>query len=366
MHRSAVAGPVVALLFALSLVPAVARGDPTHVHGDFLLFPTVEFVARGHDRPPTLSATDGNARVDVLATHFQGQFKFLAEAELGTDDSEIERLQVGWEFVPNTTVWIGRYHQPASAWNIDHHHGQYLQTAITRPALEDWEDEGGIVPQHILGAVADTRIPTPSGGGLIGFLAAGFAPSVGDRQLEAISVLHRDEDPHRLSFSGRLAWAPDFVGSDELGFLVGKHEIVIERDSEALMGVRGYADFREFGFYAHWHLGSWRALGAVFRFDVDYPESPAAGSDLFWAGYLQLERSLGDVVTVFAREENSSGLDSARWLRVQNREFPISREALGVRWDVFRRNALKIEVARPKTTFGSTAELRLQWSAALP
>ncbi len=60
------------------------------------------------------------------------------------DERDLERLQFGFEFVPETVLWVGRFHQPASAWNTEHHHGHYLQTAITRPLETGGTLAGGI------------------------------------------------------------------------------------------------------------------------------------------------------------------------------------------------------------------------------
>src|SRR5262252_557191 len=48
----------------------------------------------------------------------------------------------------------------------EHHHGRYLQTSITRPAIERWEDENGIIPQHIAGVLFDSRFPLGDLGGM--------------------------------------------------------------------------------------------------------------------------------------------------------------------------------------------------------
>ena len=55
---------------------------------------------------------------------------------------------------------FGRFHQPGSAWNNELHHGHYLQTAITRPAIEAWEDEEGLIPQHLVGTLLESRRPS--------------------------------------------------------------------------------------------------------------------------------------------------------------------------------------------------------------
>ena len=62
--------------------------------------------------------------------------RLFGEYLVSSVEHDLERFQIGYELVPDTLIWAGRFHQPASAWNVEHHHGRYLQTSITRPAVE--------------------------------------------------------------------------------------------------------------------------------------------------------------------------------------------------------------------------------------
>jgi hypothetical protein len=42
-------------------------------------------------------------------------------------------------------------------WRVAAEGFRYLQTAISRPAIENWEDEEGLIPQHITGAPVESR-----------------------------------------------------------------------------------------------------------------------------------------------------------------------------------------------------------------
>ena len=75
-------------------------------------------------------------------------------------------------------LWLGSFHQSGSAWDLGHYDSRYLQTAITRPAIENWEDEEGLMPQHIAGAPVDSRRPLGSESGLQIDGGIGASPSV--------------------------------------------------------------------------------------------------------------------------------------------------------------------------------------------
>ena len=134
-----------------------AKAAP-HMHqhdSDLLFFVSGEAVGRSGQEQRNDDQYDALGRADVLFAHNKGRWRVLAETVVSTEEVDVERLQFGFEAGESTLLWVGRFHQPASAWNTEHHHGQYLQTAITRPSIELWEDEGGLIPQHLVGALLE-------------------------------------------------------------------------------------------------------------------------------------------------------------------------------------------------------------------
>ena len=129
-----------------------------HVHDNgIVLFAAADLAAtQGAGADHDTGSVGTNLYADLLISEHRGALRLLAEALVSTrGDHEFERLQVGWTVSDETTLWLGRFHQPASAWNTSHHHGAFLQTAITRPWIERWEDEGGVLPQHLMGALLE-------------------------------------------------------------------------------------------------------------------------------------------------------------------------------------------------------------------
>ena len=82
-------------------------------------------------------------------------FEFLPEG-LATD---LERIQLGYTFNDQLTTWVGRFHAPYGYWNTAYHHGGQIQTSITRPRFIDFEDKGGLMPSHVMGAWATGGVP---------------------------------------------------------------------------------------------------------------------------------------------------------------------------------------------------------------
>jgi hypothetical protein len=81
---------------------------------------------------------------------------------LATDLERVElRYRSGRHFVA-----LGRTHTELGYWNTAFHHGAWLQPTIDRPRVIRFEDFGGLIPAHSVGAVAGTGIGLESGGSI--------------------------------------------------------------------------------------------------------------------------------------------------------------------------------------------------------
>src|SRR6266853_6992272 len=80
---------------------------------------------------------------------------FELNFEVGEDGSvgvDLERAQIGYQFSDSATVWLGRFHTPYGYYNTAFHHGQQIATSLRRPRFIEFEDHGGIMPAHTVGA----------------------------------------------------------------------------------------------------------------------------------------------------------------------------------------------------------------------
>ena len=50
-------------------------------------------------------------------------------------NAEVERLIIRYDLNDYFKVSFGRYHTPVNYWNTAFHHGQWLQTTISRPEM---------------------------------------------------------------------------------------------------------------------------------------------------------------------------------------------------------------------------------------
>lgn len=91
-----------------------------------------------------------------IGDHFQALTELVFEGD--TSDNEVgldlERLWGQWTVDDWLYLKLGREHSPTSHWNRRYHHGRWLWTSATQPALAHFEDDAGILPVHQVGLEA--------------------------------------------------------------------------------------------------------------------------------------------------------------------------------------------------------------------
>ncbi|HUL74051.1 MAG TPA: hypothetical protein VLT86_13175 [Vicinamibacterales bacterium] len=107
---------------------------------------------------------------------FFGELSFTARSDAGTGtppaagfNAEIERMILRFDESDRLKISFGRYHTPINWWNTAFHHGQWLQTTITRPEMIQFG--GKFLPVHFVGALVEGA--APAGGWNVNY-QAGF------------------------------------------------------------------------------------------------------------------------------------------------------------------------------------------------
>jgi hypothetical protein len=357
------------LFAALILAYAQASLGAEHEHSsqEFeVLWAAEAFHGSGQSHIPD---DDAWLNADVLFGLTEHQFRVFGEYYLTTDEAELERLQFGWEFVPDTTLWVGRFHQPASAWNSQHHHGRYLQTAITRPFIERWEDEQGLIPQHITGALFDTRQAVGSNAAVQFSAGVGAGPALTEEHYEPIDLLGNNPGRHRLSVSSRLAFLPEYEGQNNAGLVFAHDDIYSNLPNFYTQLQSREAQLRLYGAYVDWSVAAWRVIAVTYYVDI-YSDN-SLHDESFISGYAQIERTLPHNLIAFTRVEESSRMNECKYVALFDDhdgdiDIALRREAIGLRWDFMRRQALTIELSKISSLTQRSNEMRLQWSGVFP
>jgi hypothetical protein len=107
-------------------------------------------------------------QVDLFITsNVSDRLKFLSETvfEAGQDNNfgvDIERILLTYSFNDYLNIGVGRFHSAIGYYNTAYHHSTWFQTTTGRPFLFEFEDGGGILPIHNVGATISGRLPSGS------------------------------------------------------------------------------------------------------------------------------------------------------------------------------------------------------------
>jgi hypothetical protein len=96
--------------------------------------------------------------------NFFGELSLTPRADAGTGgppatgfNAEVERIIIRFDQSDLLKVSFGRYHTPVNWWNTAFHHGQWLQTTISRPEMVQFG--GRFIPVHFVGALVEGSVP---------------------------------------------------------------------------------------------------------------------------------------------------------------------------------------------------------------
>lgn len=156
------------------------------------------------------------AHLDLFFTYDVGRVAFLSEVFLeGRETNEVavdvERLQIAYLFSNALRVRAGRSHTAFGYYSDTYHHGNLFELTTERPLGIAFEDEGGLLPAHIVGVGADGTFE----GGAAGALR--YDVEIGNGRLadpSAVAVSRAGKNEKMLNV--RLRWITPIDG-----FLIG-------------------------------------------------------------------------------------------------------------------------------------------------
>lgn len=325
-------------------------------HGDLMLFPAITGTHRNIS-VPQLEHNEVMPEVNIFYSIDRERLRFLAEFLWNRYEHEMERLQVGWLIHPTATLWLGRFHSPLGFWNSEHHNGAFMQTTITRPGILDFEDEGGVLPTHITGLLAEGTYDRERGVFNYAF-SIGRGPEL-EGELKPVNITDF-RDGGDLAVSARLSYRPLDERVGEFGGFAGYARIpvrglVVGEGEQTVAGV----------FYSM-RSDKLRLIGELFYVGA-HLRGPAREEEVsFGAGYLQVEYQARDEWTVFGRMEDTSNAKNNAYLD-QNPEFLYKRTVAGARFELNNQQALKLEVSRnERQDDASFSQVSMQWSMVYP
>jgi hypothetical protein len=171
-------------------------------------------------------------QLDLFVTSdVSDRFKFLSEivfeagptniygdvvGEPNSFGVDIERYLLQYSHNDYFNISAGRVHTAIGYYNTAYHHSTWLQTTTGRPFLFAFEDEGGILPIHTVGASVSGQIPT-------GQLGLHYVAEVGNGRasrtpLTEEPVQNEIDDQNHKAFNLALFARPEAVRGLQTGF----------------------------------------------------------------------------------------------------------------------------------------------------
>jgi hypothetical protein len=298
--------------------------DPTRLQ--LLGFADVQFRASNERGTP---ATFTIGQLDLFITsHLASDLTLVSEVVFEADDDnrytlDVERLLLQFSPSDYFSIGVGRYHTAIGFYNNAYHHGAWFQTALGRPQLFKFEDDGGILPVHGVGITARGRIPSGKLGlGWIGEIANGRR--YGDA--EAVQVV-QDESSYKAVNVGFLL-RPEWVPGLQSGL-----SVYLDRPTSA----SGRVDQSIIAAHVVYQSGVFEQLNEVV-FVRDTPHGEARTTTTTGI-YTQLSRRFGRLRPYIRYEHLDVPQDEPLFGKLGG----VSGPSIGVRYDFRDLAALKIQ-----------------------
>ena len=285
------------------------------------------------------SFTRGQLDAFVTATpseHVAVLIEAVAEAgHSNTTSVDVERALVRYTVSDRFRVAVGRYHTTLGFYNTAYHHGAWFQTAVGRPEMFAFEDDGGILPMHEVGLQFDGKVPAGNLG-LRWFVEVGNGHAPAGQ--EAVQIT-RDAD-NRKCINVALWSQPDRIPGLTIGasyfrdrFQYTPETVVSEDIATAQAGIlRGHVEW----------------LNELVRVTHRAGGGAAAVS---YAGYSQVARQLGPVKP-YVRLEGFRAPAGAVDPIIERTESRTSL-LVGVRRELAPTTSLKVEITSRKEGIGA-------------
>jgi len=323
-----------------------------------------------------------------LTPHFGDNVKALAEPNFevsqldGTVNVDIERLQLGYTFSDNATLWGGRFHTPYGYWNTAFHHGAQLQTSVLRPRFLDFEDSGGILPAHMLGIWGTGKIRMDedkftydwfvgNGPKITNALDSTTTPPLGlptTYQSGGLDPNIAGDDNHSAMVGLNLGY--DFSGEYLDGLRLAVHWLqgnVNAYSSASTIPATplNTTNLNVGGGSLVYLTNDWEIMGEYYGFNNKDMSNDVKHKSR--AGYMQVATNFGEF-TPYLRVERTLFDQADYYFSMQANGQSYARQALGLRYNLNPKAALKLELMNSsfKEETGRTAldyrSLNLQYA----
>jgi hypothetical protein len=247
------------------------------------------------------------------------------------------------------------------------HHGDFLQSSLSRPTVANYEDEHGPLPAHITGVLLESS--RTAGDSEINYMAGmGIGPTF-DSTLQPFDLLDPNQ-PGDLAASFRLGFHPEAGNPNQFGAAIGYAKIPFVNPQIDPVSNTLVDNVRQTVYSAFLNLESnkFHLMGELFYFN----DRVSGSGNINWYSsismYLQPEYKLGESgrTILYGRIESTPNAAQDGYLSLLP-EFSPHQGLVGIRYDLTPTQAIKFEVGRTtrqdNLRFNS---ISAQWSMVLP
>ena len=268
---------------------------------------------------------------------------FELNTEVGSDGSvsvDLERAQIGYQFSDEATVWMGRFHTPYGYLNTALHHGAWINNSLRRPKFLQFEDNGGIMPAHTVGLWL-TGSRHVGGDRIVYDLYAGNSQEIVDGVLD---MRNAGTGSGNLGGGGRVGY--QFSAAAVEGLTLGVHVFTNRFVDDSITGHA--TRVRSYGGYVVYDTDQWENFAEIYLFD-NQDLGNGGGTHHSNAGFVQFGyRSAWGIP--YARYERAALAQLDPYFAALHGGGSYHRIALGARFDLDLKSALKLEIANTRLT----------------
>ena len=154
-----------------------------------------------------------------MTSQLSKKLSFLAEFIVGSDQTntfgwDIERYQLTYKHNPYFQITGGRFHTSIGYYNTTFHHGTWFQTTTGRPFMYFFEDSGGMLPVHTVGASLSGLVPK-TGKLNLHWIAEGGNGRSSDSSLAPVQNFLSDKNRKAVNFA--IYVQPEWVPGLQMG-----------------------------------------------------------------------------------------------------------------------------------------------------
>lgn len=301
-------------------------------------FGDVSFTAeKADDRSIANPSTFTLGALDLfIISQLSNRVSFLNENTIefgGTGQSseiDLERLYLKYNLSDLLNIVIGRFHTALGYWNTTFHHGKWFQLTHSRPLIMEYEHDNGIMPMHSVGIKFSGRKD-------IGLFDAEYSFAITNGRANSVNRVQNVQDANdNKAFNTLLTLKPHFIDGLKFGF-----NTYVDKIPAATTPADRTGEINELilgGYFAYQK----KNLEVLFEgFQINHDDE-ASQSEYNTAGlYLQASYKVREEWTPYYRFDL---LDFGRGdPYFSNIDIDNKKHTLGLRWDIFAWNALKLE-----------------------